>query len=569
VNPECYRAGELTVDVAAGRVTLVGRLVDLPPLSFALLVALLRRAPEVVRRQDLLDKVWPGTLVSDETLSQRVRLLREALGEGAGSSRFVASVRGWGYRVAVPVERLAESGPAVSSVAVLPFVNMSGATTDDYLCEGLAEEIITALTTVPGLKVIARTSSFAIARMGLDVCEIGARLGVDSILEGSVRRADRRVRVTVQLVVARDGGHLWSERYDRELIDVLALEDEIAEAVAVKLRVELAGGGRERPRRQVDADAHAAFLEGRYHFARSTPDALARAQECYERAVTLDPSFARAYDSLAELYWYYGFFGGALPRDVFARSTWYALRAVELDNELAETHALLGMLLKELDYNWTEVDREVKRALELNPESPLVRLRYAISALLPHGRLDEAVAVVDAVVRTDPLSLFVRWWMGAMAFLARRFDRALDEGRHMVSLDPNHFLGHWLVGVALGETDAIAEGIVALEKAHELSGGIPFTLGFLATAYGRAGRHGDVRTLLRRLEEAATVGYASPMCVAFCHIGLGQWDRAFAAMAEAIEARDPLVMPIKSYPFLDPVRDDPRLHALKRRMNLD
>jgi tetratricopeptide (TPR) repeat protein len=309
-------------------------------------------------------------------------------------------------------------------------------------------------------------------------------------------------------------------------------------------------------------------LEGRYHFARSTPEALARAQECFERAVARDPCFARAYDSLAELYWYYGFFGGAPPREAFARSTWYALRAVELDDDLAETHALLAMLRKELDYNWDDVEREVNRALELNPDSPLVRLRYAISALLPHGRLDEAVAVVDTVVHTDPLSLFVRWWMGVMTFFGRRYNRAIEEGRHMVSLDPTHFLGHWVLGVALEETGAAAEAIAELEKANELSGGIPFTLGFLAMAYGRGGRHGDARALLQRLEEAAAVGYVSPMCFAFCFVGLGDWDRALAAMEEAVEARDPLVMPIKSYPFLDPVRDDPRLRSLQRRMNL-
>lgn len=569
METEHYRVGDLLVDVGTGAVSRAQQRLDLPPLSFALLVALLRRAPHVVRRQDLISEVWPNSLVCDEALSQRVRLLRESLDEGVGPARYVESVRGWGYRVAQPVERLGAQEPTVRSIAVLPFVNMSGSPTDDYLCEGLAEETISALTAIPGLRVIARTSSFAISRMGLDVREIGARLGVDTILEGSVRRADHRVRVTVQLVVTHDGGHLWSERYDRELTDLLALEDEIAEAVATRLRVELTGSAREQPRPPVDAEAHDAFLEGRYHFARSTPQALARAQECYERAIARDPGFARAYDSLAELYWYHGFFGGAPPRDAFSRSTWFALRAVELDDELAETHALLGMLGKELDYNWAEVDREANRALELNRESPLVRLRYAISALLPHGRFDEAVAMVEGVVRADPLSLFVRWWLGVMTFLGRRYDRAIEEGRFMVSLDPAHFLGHWILGVTLEETGAAAEAIVALERANELSGGIPFTLGFLAMAYGRTGRRDEARALLGRSEEAATVGYVSPMCFAFCYIGLGEWERVFTAMDDAIEARDPLVMPIKSYPALDPVRDDPRLRSLQRKMNLD
>ena len=283
------------------------------------------------------------------------------------------------------------ASPAQASVAVLPFTRMTGAAEDDYLCEGLAEEIINALTRIPGLKVIARTSAFAVSRMGLDVREAGARLDVGHILEGSVRRDGARVRVTAQLVSTSDGSHLWSERYDREMTDVLALEDEIAAAIAARLRVEFAGANRDRPHPVVDPEAHAAYLEGRYYFARGTPDALAHASACFERAIARDPTSALAYDSLAELYWYLGFFGNVRPRDAFSQSTWYALRALELDDTLAQTHALLGMLRKELDYNWPEVDRELQRALDLNRESPLVRLRYAISGLLPHARNDEAM----------------------------------------------------------------------------------------------------------------------------------------------------------------------------------
>ncbi len=255
---------------------------------------------------------------------------------------------------------------ASPSVAVLPFTRMTGAVEDDYLCEGLAEEIINALTGIPGLKVIARTSAFAVARMGLDIREAGAKLGAGHILEGSVRREGVRVRVSAQLVRASDGSHVWSERYDRELTDVLALEDEIAAAIAERLRVQLAGDSPRRPLRAVHPDAHAAYLEGRYFFARGTPDALMRARESFERAIALDPDFALAYDSMAELHWYLGFFGNVPPREAFSQSTWHALRALELDDSLAQTHALLGMLRKELDYNWPEVDRELRRAFQLN-----------------------------------------------------------------------------------------------------------------------------------------------------------------------------------------------------------
>jgi hypothetical protein len=268
------------------------------------------------------------------------------------------------------------------------------------------------------------------------------------------------------------------------------------------------------------------------------------------------------------LHWYLGFFGGVPPREAFSQSTWHALRALEIDDSLAQTHALLGMLRKELDYNWPEVDRELQRALELNRESPLVRLRYAISGLLPHARNDEAMSEVEAILQADPLSILARWWMAVLAHLARRPERTVAEGRHMIALDPGHFLGHWALGIGLNDTDAVSDGVEALRRAHELSGGIPFTLGFLAMVSGRAGLHEDVLRLRGQAEQMALAGYVPPSTFMFCAIGLGDWDLAFEWMDRAVEGRDPIIMPIRSFPFLDPVRGDARLQALLRKMRL-
>lgn len=567
---ERYRLGDLVVDAGTCAVTRHTRRVELPPLSFALLVALLRRAGDVARRQELIDEVWAGDLVNDETLSQRVRALREALGDRADRPRYVAAVRGWGYRIALPVERLDLRGdPGRTAVAVLPFANLGGAAEDEPLCEGLAESIISSLTRVEELRVIARTSSFLVGRLGLDIREAGRRLGVGHVLEGSVRRSGQRVRVTVQLVRTSDGGHLWSEQYDRELRDVLELEDEIAEAVAVRLREGLAAGLLQRGRRAVDPAAYEAFLEGRYHFRRLEPGALARAAECFERSAAQDPSFAPAFDALAELHWYRGFFGGVAPREAFTQSTWCTLRALELDESLAETHALLAMLRKELDYNWAEVDRELARARQLAPSSPAVRLRSAISGLLPHGRFDEALAELDEVIASDPLSLFVRWWSGTMAYLGRRDRRTLDEGRLMVSLDATHFLGHWLLGMGRQLQGDLEACISHLERADELSGSVPFTLGFLAHAQGKADRRRAARASLDRLAEVRRSGYVSPFASALGHLGLGERDNALRFLDEAIEQRDPLVMPILGYELLDPLRGDPRFPSLLAKMNLE
>jgi TolB-like protein len=569
VATERYRVGDLVVDVGSGSVLRNGRRQDLPPLSFALLVSLLRRAPNVVRRQELLSEVWPDAVVSDETLSQRVRLLRESLGDDAREPRYVESVRGWGYRVAAPVDGLDGTDHRAAGVAVLPFANLSGAPEDDYLCEGLAEEIITALTGIPGLRVIARTSSFAIGRMGLDVSDVGARLSASSVLEGSVRRAGSRVRVTVQLVATADASHLWSERYDRELSDILDLEDDIAAAVASRLRLVLGVGERDRPPRTVDSAAYHAYLKGRYHFAKATPDDLTAAKECYERAISLDSGFARAFDGMAELYWYLGFFAGVPPRDAFEQSTWYAMRALELDNTLADTHALLAMLRKELDYNWTEVNRELERALELNRESPTVRLRYAIAGLMPHGRLEEALAEAEKVLASDPLSLFVNWTLGYMAYFARMPDRVIATGRHMIEMDRSSPLAHWVLGVGLEQAGDLSGAVTAMRRANELSGGIPFTKGFLARVLGQAETYEEVQLMVEEMTRAAASGYYPPSAIALGHIGLDQWGEAFDWLERAVELRDPIIMPVKSFPFLDPVRNDARYHKLLHKMKLD
>lgn len=492
------------------------------------------------------------------------RLVERCLRKGP-AERFQSALE---LKAAIEACAAPSSGSEKPSVAVLPFTNMTGSKEDDYLCEGLAEEIINALTRIAGLRVIARTSAFAVGRAGLDIREIGARLDVASILEGSVRREGRRVRITAQLVTTSDGSHLWSERYDRELTDVLVLEDEIAAAIAARLRQDLADEARASSQPLVDAEAHAVLLEGRYHFAKQTPEALVLAKACYERAIARDPNSALAYDSLAELHWFLGFFGNVPPREAFSQSTWYALRALELDDGLAQTHALLGMLRKELDYNWPEVDRELGRALELGRESPLVRLRYAISVLLPHGRIDEATTQIEEILRTDPLNLFVRWWLGVMLYLAGGIERMIDEGRHMIALSSSFFLGHWVLGLGLDEAGRKAEAVAALEKANELSGGSPFTVGFLAYVYGRAGRRDDARRLLDRATTLAAAGYVPASTFFMGAIGLDDWDAAFEWMDRAIETRDPIIMPIRTFRFLDPVRDDARYRALLAKMRL-
>ncbi len=463
---------------------------------------------------------------------------------------------------------IGQSAP-IPAIAVLPFKNMSENKEDEYFSDGLTEEVINALTKIAGLRVTARTSSFAFRGKEQDIREIGARLAVDNILEGSVRRAGNRIRVTAQLINVSDACHLWSERYDREMTDVFAIQDEISQVIADKLRVGLGQERRTLKRPTENLEAYNLYLQGRYHLSKWTPEGFAMARQCLEQAVARDPGFALAYDALSEFYWYLGFFGFIPPKEAFSTGIWAALRAVEIDDTLAETHALVGMYRKELDYNWPEVQREMKRALELNPSSPTVRVRIALSGLMPLGRLKESVEELKFVIESDPLSLFNRWWLAIMYYLARDNDHSLEQARFMIDIDPSYYIGHWMRGMICLDKGILGEAIAEFREAVTLSGNIPLMLGWLGLGLARAGEGGEANALLDRLSEISRAAYVPPSCFAWIHLGLGNIGEAFTWMERAIDARDPMIVPIKSYPFLDPLRTDPRFHALLRKMNLE
>jgi serine/threonine protein kinase len=455
----------------------------------------------------------------------------------------------------------------IQSIAVLPFVDMSPDKDNEWFSDGLAEEIINTLTQVPKLKVIARTSSFSFRGKESDIAQIRNRLKVQSILEGSVRKAGNRIRVTAQLINAADESHLWSERYDRDTTDIFAIQDEISQAIADRLRVGLESRT-VRPSTG-DLEAYELYLQGRYYLFKWTPEGFAKARPCFEQAIAQDPGFALAYDALSEYYWYLGFFGFMPPKEAFSTGIWAALRAVEIDDTLAETHALIGMYRKELDFNWPEVERENRRARELNPSSPTVRSRNVLSGLMPLGRLRESVEEMKVVIESDPLSLFNRWLLAIMYLFARDNSHAMEQVRFMIELDPDYYLGHWGCGMICLAEGMLDEAVAEFRKAAEFSGNIPLMLGWLGMALACAEQNAEAETIIDSLSKISKVGYVPPTCFAWIHLGLGHVDDAFMWMDRAIDARDPMMMPIKSFQFLDPIRNDPRYHMLLRKMNLE
>jgi len=561
-------------DVRAGRLSKAGVRIRLREKSFQVLALLLARAGEVVTRDEIRRRLWPDDVFVDfdNNLNTAIARLREALRDSAEHPRFIETLPKRGYRfLAMVSESVPPMRPAPAPhtrLAVLPFANLSGDPAREYLSDAMTEEIITELAALAPaqLTVIARTTAMHYKGSHKDVARIGRELRVDYFVEGAVRCVEERVVITVQLIRAKDQVHLWARRYDAALTGIFSFRGSIAREIADRIAIP------PRPaagKPCADAAAYNLFLQGRYHLHKWTPGGFAAARKLFEEAIGRDPELALAYDGLAELFWYLGFFGFAPSKEAFSAGVFYALRAIEIDNTLAETHALLGMYRKELDYNWSEVQREMACALELNPASPVVRLRYAMSGLMPHGRLQEAAAEIEHALESDPLSLFMRTWLVVMLGLGREFDRGIEQARMVTELDPSYYSAHWASGQLYRYMGRFEEAISAFRRATELSGGSPLIQGWLGEALAQTGDALEARALLERLHRIAAESYVPPSAFAWTHLGLGETERAFYWLDLAIDARDPMMVPIKSYPLFDPIRQDPRFQGLLRKMNLN
>lgn len=557
-----------------------------------LLVLLATSGGRVVSKREIIDVVWQGRFIAEASLTRTMADLRRALDDEARRPRYIETIPKRGYRLAAPVlleEEADATGEAlttvpvpvpggargeqqamptrglVPSLAVLPFTEFGPGEPDRSFSDGLTEEVINVLTRIPRLRVIARTSSFAAAAIGGDPADVGRRLGVSHVLEGSVRRSGGRVRVTAQLIRLSDSCHVWSERYDRPLSDVFAIQDDIAGAIAGRLELSL---GAQARRVHPDIAAYTAYLEARHHFFKGTVDGLERSRHCLDRALALDPSYAAAHDALSETYWYMGFYGALVPKEAFSKAVWATLRALEIDETLAEAHAQLAMLRKELDYNWPEVHRELARAIDLDPRSPVVRLRRAIAGLMPCGRLAEAIADIELVLDTDPLSPFVRWWLATMHFFAGDGARTVEESDRLIAIEPGYAPAYIIRCGGLLILGDVEAAVRTCERGVELGGGAPWLQGWLGQAYAFAGRTAEALAIRERLVRLSASAYVPPSVIAWTSLALGDLDDGFRRMGEAYDVRDPLIMPIRSYPFLMPLRGDPRYQALLGKMNL-
>ncbi len=447
----------------------------------------------------------------------------------------------------------------VPSIAVLPFVNMSGDQEQEYFSDGLTEEIINALAHIPGLKVTARTSAFAFKNRREDIRKIAEVLGVVHILEGSVRKAGNRVRITAQLITAEDGNSLWSERFDREMTDMFAIQDEISQAIAEKLNIRIS---EKRPAVRLhseNVEAYSLYFKGRYHFYKTAPENLAKAKEYFEQAIAIDRDYALAWYGLSKYYWMMGFTGLMPSKSAHSQSSQAATKALQLNPMLPEILAMLGAI-RAANFDWKEAEREFRHALEIDPNSDEVLINYSWFYLTPMRRLGEAIAAMKRVLERDPLSSISLIFLGWFYSFTGQWDHAIQHFRNALDLDPNYHQARRFLGLALIGKGMIDEGILEYETAAR-NIGLPPTL-----AYAKGKQIQKARNLLKEMEIQKTY---LPSSIAEIYFSLGDIEQGFDWMEKAVDEHDGQIYYIHANSSYDPLRAHPRYRALLRKMNLE
>ncbi len=623
--------GSFEVDLASGELRRQGLKISLQDQPFRLLALLLERAGEVVTREELRDKLWPAdTFVDfDHSLNTAVRKLREALGDSAETPRYVETLARRGYRFVAPVAEPGPGAPLAHSadadvasaspppaarlrssarralviaavlssaalfahwvggrarprtqpgrrltLAVLPFDNLSGDADQEYLSDGLTEEMITQLGRLEPdrLRVTARSSTWKYKHADRDIDRLRQELGADYVLEGSLRRAGERVRVTAQLIQAVDQTHAWAETYERDLGDVLVLESEVARAVARAIALKLTPDAQARlaSARSVRPESYQDYLRGRYFFNRKTAVALKQALGYFQRAVAADPGYAPAYTGLADCYWSLGAsatVGGLPPRQTMPEAKAAALKALEIDGTLAEAHSSLAMVHLLYDWDLAASEKEFRRALELDPEYTTAHHWYS-HCLIALGRTDESLAESKRALELEPLNLIVGTHLGWHYLYARQYDQAIEQFRKTLELDPAFPQTQRYAAWAYLQKGMRQEAIASLRAALGGLGRNPEVEGELGYALGVAGRRAESLAMLEGLRQLSSTRYVSPYSVALVHCGLGDRDQALAWLEKAYVERSDYMPYLNREPMLDGLRSDPRFAALVRRVGL-
>jgi serine/threonine-protein kinase len=458
----------------------------------------------------------------------------------------------------------------IDSIAVLPLANEGGDPDAEYLSDGISEGVIDVLSQLSTVRVLARNTVFRYKGQHVDAREVGRALGVSAVVIGRLLQRGNRLIVKAELVQTTDGTRLWGCHFDRELADILTIEQTLSREIAENLRLRLTGEDEQRlTRRHTEsAEAYRLYLQGRYHWNKRSEGGLRKSIKLYEQAIDLDPAYALAYTGIADALVNLGGWGHVASRETYPRAKAAALRALAIDEGLAEAHVSLAVVQKEYDWDWPAAEQSYLRALELNPNYALAWMWYG-EYLSCAGRHPEGIAALQRAGELDPLSLPIHATLGRHGYyFARQYDLAIAQLRKTIEMDENFWIPYLWVGLLYGAEGRIPEALAACETAQRLDDNLE-TLGVLGYAYARAGRQQDAVQMLNSLGQLAERRYVSPMLLALIATGLGDHEQAFGWLEQAWQDRAQMMSELQVEPAFDPLRGDPRFHDLLQRVGLN
>jgi|GEM_PF-2336404 TolB-like protein/Tfp pilus assembly protein PilF len=561
-----FRFGAFEVDITSRELRKHGVRISLEGKPFEILLTLLENPGQVITRKTLRQKLWPDSYVRyEQSLNTAVNKLRSSLGDSSASPRYVETLPRLGYRFIAPVEKLHKSREARNKtmLAVLPLDNLSGDPEQSYFVDGLFEELLSELGQLnpKRLGVIARTSSMIYKNTSKSVDQIASELHVDYIMEGSVRldKKKKRVRVTVQLIHASDQTHAWTASYDHELHEILTVQRRVAEQIGEALALELLPSSSSRPA-ATNIEANEAYLQGRHFCGQRSEETLKRALASFERALILDPNYAKACAGIADCCTLLVWFGAMWPREAGSRAFTAAARALEIDPGLGEAHASMGLVRFWHTWDWDGAEEMFQRSIDLNPSYAMARQWYA-SFLNAMGRHAEAREQLLSAREIDPHALIIQMNMADSPFFERDYARAVQYLEGLLRNVPQFFPALFNLGRAYVQMEKYPEAIAAFEKAIALSGnreGKPA----LAHAYALAGKTAEARQILDEFKNDHSGRYiASPM-IARIHLGLGESEQAILWLEKGYEERSNWMSFLMVDPVWDPLRKDVRFRTL-------
>jgi TolB-like protein/Tfp pilus assembly protein PilF len=566
-----YEFGPFRIDPSERLLRRGAKVIPLTPKAIETLLVLAESAGRVVEKDELIKRVWPETFVEEGGLTRNISLLRKVLGESPDDdSRYIETIPRRGYRLIAPVSEIHDETPS-RSIAVLPLANLSNDLAQEFFADGMTDELISYLMRIEALHVCSRTSVMVYKGVSKPLRQIARELGVKWVVEGAVLQSGGRVRITARLIDGATENHLWAESYEKDMRDVLALQSEVANDIAREIRVQVTSPERAKlaQSRTVDPEAYQDYLRGRYFWNRRTTEGLMRARDYFRQAIEKDPSYAPAHSGLADAYALMGSTGYDLlsPGEAMPLAKAAAANALQIDDRLPEAHAALGYVMLVYDWDWRGAERELHRAIELNPGYATAH-QWQGELHLAAGRLDEATQAFRRALELDPLSIPCNLGLGWAYYFSRNYDLAIEQYRRTLEIAPSVPMALYGLGLTYHHKNLLKEGASEFQKAYTTWGGESAALMFVGVTHALAGNRTAAEKELGRLQKLRKQKYVPAVYSAFIYVALNDLDRAFDWLQKACEERSSYLIFLNVQPAMDALRSDPRYEGLLSKVGL-